>query len=412
MGTTQRTPSNGSTATIEAENIGSATLLDSILEKRQSVADRYKPVLSIKESIDRFEEIKRYVKAAMIEGEDYGHVPGVEKPFLFQAGAQKLCVLFGYVPRYETEVEIEDWSGAKFAEPLYYYRYRCILERDGAPVGQGIGSASSWESKYRYRWVSASEVPPAYKGPLDRGELKTRDGSITEFAFAIDKAETNGQYGKPAEYWAKWQAAIESGEARKIERKTKSGKKMDAYEMGAPVFRVPNPDIADVINTVQKMGLKRSLVGSTISATGLSALFSQDEDSGALEPTPERREETKQEPRSKVIVDEELEALIKTVKAPKDLGACFLEIEKRLVAVDSELGRVTYDRIMKRFTSAKPDKTRRLVSDYIQVVREMWAAMKELVDLKEAERAHNQSAEVPESVSAGHDGDQWPEGKE
>jgi hypothetical protein len=42
------------------------------------------------------------------------------------------------------------------------------------------------------------------------------------------------------------------------------------------VGRVANPDFADVINTVQKIGAKRAYVGACLSATGASQYFSAD----------------------------------------------------------------------------------------------------------------------------------------
>ncbi len=37
-----------------------------------------------------------------------------------------------------------------------------------------------------------------------------------------------------------------------------------------------NPDIADVVNTIQKMGTKRAYIAATLSATGASQWFTQD----------------------------------------------------------------------------------------------------------------------------------------
>jgi hypothetical protein len=220
--------------------------------------------------------MRRYIDAVLEDGIDFGTIPGVDKPFLWKSGAQKLCLLFGYVPHYEPKMEIEDWGGEKFGEPLFYYKYACTLAKDGKAVGEGIGSASSWESKYRYRWVRAEDVPVRYAERI--GDLPTRPGTISEFAFAVDKAETSGKYGKPAEYWARWEEAIRTGEARLFKKKTGTGKELEAYEMGAALYRVPNDQFPDLINTCQKQAEKRSYVEATLSATGLSGLFTQDEE--------------------------------------------------------------------------------------------------------------------------------------
>jgi hypothetical protein len=256
----------------------SNSLLQQIVQKQAEVASRYQPVMGIEDMLTRFKRLQQCIREVLVENEDYGRVPGVEKPFLFKSGAQKLCMLFGYVPHYEPMTEIEEWDSAKFGEPLFYYKYQCCLYKDGAAVGEGIGSANSWESKYRYRWVSEDTAKQAGH---DLSKLPTRAGTVTEFVFAVDKAETSGRYGKPKEYWDKWHAAIASGEARKVQKTDSKQVTREAWEMGGALYRVPNPDFTDVINTCQKQGEKRAYVEATLSATGASQFFTQDEDAVA-----------------------------------------------------------------------------------------------------------------------------------
>jgi hypothetical protein len=251
-----------------------SSLLDSIVEEQHRAAARYQPVMQPEQVAERYKQLKWYIENVMLEGVDYGTVPGIDKPFLFKPGAQGLCTFFGYVPSYETLDQIEDWEGLQHGEPLFYYKFKCTIMKDNARVGEGIGSASSWESKYRYRWVPAEFLPAG----IDKSTLPVRSASVTEFAFAIDKAETGGPYGKPASYWQEWAVAIESGEAKKTKRKTKTGKEMDAWERGGVAYRVPNDGFPDVINTTQKQGCKRAYIEATLSATGASRFFTQDED--------------------------------------------------------------------------------------------------------------------------------------
>jgi hypothetical protein len=51
-----------------------------------------------------------------------------------------------------------------------------------------------------------------------------------------------------------------------------------AWEMDVDtaLYRVPNPDGADVVNTIQKMAQKRALVAATLIATSASEFFTQD----------------------------------------------------------------------------------------------------------------------------------------
>ena len=101
--------------------------------------------------------------------------------------------------------------------------------------------------------------------------------TLCEFDFAVERGETTGTYGKPAEHWQKFREAIAGGTARQVEKTTRRGQSM-AWEIDVePVlYRVPNPDIADVVNTIQKMAQKRALVAATLIATSASEFFTQD----------------------------------------------------------------------------------------------------------------------------------------
>src|SRR6185312_9736875 len=114
-------------------------------------------------------------------------------------------------------------------------------------VGEGIGSASSWESKYRYRWLRGDQLPAG----TETAGLLSRGGKQTLFAydFAIEKAETTGQYGKPAEYWQQFQDAITARTARRVNKPFKSGKEGWGVEIDidSVQYRVPNSDFADTI---------------------------------------------------------------------------------------------------------------------------------------------------------------------
>jgi hypothetical protein len=142
-------------------------------------------------------------------------------------------------------------------------------------VGAGEGSCNSWEAKYRYRWVAEEQVPEH----LDRTQLLKREvrRTLCEFDFAIERAETAGTYGKPAEHWQRFREAIRAGTARSVEKPTRRGNAV-AWEidLDSPLYRIPNPDAADVVNTIQKMAQKRALVAATLIATSASEFFTQD----------------------------------------------------------------------------------------------------------------------------------------
>ena len=99
--------------------------------------------------------------------------------------------------------------------PFFVFRKRCVLtlRRDGRYVGDGMGSCNSREDRYAWRWV--------------------------------------------------W----EETEHSTATRTTRNGKKQ---------WRVPNPDIFSLVNTIEKMACKRALVHAVIGVTRSSGIFTQD----------------------------------------------------------------------------------------------------------------------------------------
>lgn len=240
----------------------------------------FMPVFDIGRAVQRRNMLVEFTQNIMVKDVDYGRIPGSVKPCLYKAGAEKLSTFFGLVPAFEITEQVEDWTGAHHnGEPFFYYRYKCRLSRNGRLIGEGEGSCNTWESKYRYRWVS--EAVAKLNG-YDVSKLVKRGGTISELAFAIDKGETSGAYGKPAEHWELFRNAIAQGTARSIERKMRNGKPSPAWEIDATECRVPNPDVADQVNTCQKMSQKRALVAAVLISVNASEYFTQDIDD--LEP--------------------------------------------------------------------------------------------------------------------------------
>lgn len=209
----------------------------------------------------------------MIEGTDYGTIPGTNKPTLFKPGAEKLTTFFGLTVEFDSMETVEDWIGDQHGgEPFFYYWFRCRLSRADRLIAEADGSCNGWESRYRWRWVSADDIPAGH----NRDQLKNRRGSLSEFVFAVNKAETAGQYGKPAEYWQQFKDAIASGTAKKGKRSTKKGDEYETWEIDTTVYRVPNEDVFSQVNTLQKMAQKRALVAATLIAVNASEFFTQD----------------------------------------------------------------------------------------------------------------------------------------
>jgi hypothetical protein len=238
------------------------------------------PAMSMEVALARRAAIVEFTRRIMVKDRDFGEIPGTHKPTLLKPGAEKLCNFFGLEPEFTPIVEDIDWTGAGHGGDVFCYaRYRCRLLREGRVVGVGEGSCNSWEAKYRYRWVAEEQVP----AHLDRTQLLKREErrTLCEFDFAIERAETTGTYGKPAEHWQRFRDAIRTDTARAVEKLTRRGKSV-AWEIDVDtaLYRIPNPDVADVVNTIQKMAQKRALVAATLIATSASEFFTQDVEDG------------------------------------------------------------------------------------------------------------------------------------
>jgi len=232
------------------------------------------PAVTVKDALAAYQAKKDLIDGIMRKGVDFGEIPGTgTKPTLLKAGAEKACSFFGLSARFTDARVVEDFTGSDHGgEPFFYYRRTCNLYRGDYLIASVDGSCNSWEKKYRYRWVGEFEIPPG----LDKSLLKSQGGKSFEFRFALEKAETTGKYGKPAEYWKAWMDAIEAKKAIPTTRKTKGGKELEGYEMDGTVYAIPNSDPAEQANTILKMADKRALVAATLIATGLSDYFTQD----------------------------------------------------------------------------------------------------------------------------------------
>lgn len=202
------------------------------------------PVMSIETATERYKTIVTYVQRLMNEGTDFGKIPGTAKATLLKPGAEKLCTLFGLSKRFTLVEHIEDWRGDQFGEPFFNYLYRCALYRGDTLIAEADGSCNSRESKYR--WRQGERLCPGCEKPT------------------IIKGK--------AEYGGGWICFAKKGGC---------GLKFDDTDeriTGQDIGRIPNPDIADQVNTIQKMAQKRALIAATLLAVNASEFFTQDLD--------------------------------------------------------------------------------------------------------------------------------------
>ena len=210
--------------------------------------------LSVQEVKGQVQLIQHVMQAVMQEGFHYGVIPGTDKPTLLKPGAEKLTVTFRLAPK--LVVEMRDLNNGHRE-----YQVICTLIHipTGNSYGEGVGSCSTLEAKYRWR-KAARECPSCGSDAIIKGR---------------------------AEYGGGWLCFAKKGGC---------GAKFaddDTAITEQPIGRIENEDIADVYNTVLKMAKKRALVDATLTATAASDIFTQDVEDFGPEVTPRAPEEAR-----------------------------------------------------------------------------------------------------------------------
>jgi len=197
-----------------------------IVKHEQGDIVRAQESLTVADIRSQIKLIQDLMKGAMQRDQHYGVVPGCgDKPTLLKPGAEKISMMFRLVPTYSV-------NRTDFENGHREYEVTCTLTHtsSGIPSGQGMGSASTMEGKFRYRWEN-----------------------------------TNRQV--PKEYWENRDSDLLGGN-------TFFPRKKDGAWM---IFqRVEHDTPADYFNTCLKMGLKRAHVCACLNATAASDIFTQD----------------------------------------------------------------------------------------------------------------------------------------
>jgi hypothetical protein len=262
-------------------------------------AEDFLPLMTVEQAVQRKQQINEFISSVMVDGEDYGKMPATAKKVLLKPGAEKLCSIFGLAPRYIIESEAEDWIGDLHAgEPFFNYRYRCQLYRGDRFMGEAIGSCNSWESKYRYRQTARA-------CPTCAGE------------FIIQ--------GK-AEYGGGWLCFKKKGGCGA--KFAQDDERITSQQIG----KVVNPDVADLVNTLQKMAQKRALVAAVLVVTNCSDAFTQDLEDSAdarLDNSPEFHQRNSPEQQSALAQKRIAEEKEKSANVtPAELRQFFDAIDK------------------------------------------------------------------------------------
>ncbi|MCW0153623.1 hypothetical protein [Lactiplantibacillus plantarum] len=83
------------------------------------------------------------VQHQLKDGQDFGVVPGTQKPTLLKPGAEKIQMLMGVTSEYNVIDKVENYKDGYFD-----YTVKCVLYKSGMQLTEGLGSANTKESKY------------------------------------------------------------------------------------------------------------------------------------------------------------------------------------------------------------------------------------------------------------------------
>lgn len=182
--------------------------------------------------------IQDVMEKIMKKDEHFGTIPGTKKPSLYKPGAEKLSVTFRLVPKYE--IRQTDLPNA-------HREYQVVCTLIHAPTGQffgqGVGSCTTMEGKYRFRKADQKCPECGKDSTIIKGKKEYGGGWI-----CFQKKGGCGAKFKDGD------PAIEN------------------QNMG----RVEHDNPADYYNTVLKMAKKRAHVDAVLTATAASDIFTQD----------------------------------------------------------------------------------------------------------------------------------------
>lgn len=172
---------------------------------------------------------------------DFGTIPGVDKPFLKQPGAEKFLFWLNLRPKFVnhyTEIEEPVKGHLEVVSRVLFYS-----KVTGEEVFEGPDcSCTTLESNYRFRWVARRDNQDEYVKPSQEEMIALKHQGL-------------GRLRKIDEY----------------KRGVKTGQKIWVW-----YDRTENPNIYDERNKVRQIGEKRALVKGVRNMGALSEIFVTD----------------------------------------------------------------------------------------------------------------------------------------
>ncbi|MCM8900569.1 hypothetical protein KVG29_04915 [Caldicoprobacter algeriensis] len=142
----------------------------------------------IRKAVQMRNALDKLFNELLQQGVDFDRVPRTDKPTLLKPGAELLCQVFRLAPGEPKIItSIEDFEKGIFSYTISIP----ILHRDtGMLVATGIGSANSWEVKYKYRKYEqdGEEVKVINPEPADQQNTLVKMAAKRAFVDGVLKA--------------------------------------------------------------------------------------------------------------------------------------------------------------------------------------------------------------------------------
>lgn len=129
----------------------------------------------VNQQIKSLELLHQLTKDVLVDGRDYGRVPGTQQ-FLWDPGANQLFGAFNVFPGHRRIISHID-DGIKISLII---EVPLIQRNTGAEVGSGIGASSTEETKHKYRWEENPEVWGYSENEIKTLKTKVED-SVTKY---------------------------------------------------------------------------------------------------------------------------------------------------------------------------------------------------------------------------------------
>ncbi len=139
--------------------------------------------------LSQIQQIQNIVKSVMQENKHFGVIAGTKNKTLYKAGAELLLQTFRLAPDYEVIESVHEENYIRYVVKCTIYSISTEKK-----VSSGLGSCSTHETKYRYKWIPTSKKPNKEEAEKLKAEGKGRWRKINGNFVWHEKQDNNEIY--------------------------------------------------------------------------------------------------------------------------------------------------------------------------------------------------------------------------